>query len=225
VKRKLAIFAALSVLALSCASMNLFGQKEAALKNDDVIDMVKTGLGPDLIIAKIKSSATKFDTSAGALKSLKEAGVPENVMLAMIQAGTPVITEDDTENTGEPTAALYFYRRKEFASRNLQPSVYIDGTEIARMDDGRFFIVKIEPGKHTITVDKGLSGAAIDAKAGKRYFFKTSIVAGMWKAHGEITFIQKEQGLLEIGTVKPLEDKWIKEKARVSTAMPATKQD
>lgn len=58
----------------------------APLTNVDVQDLIKVGLSPDVVIAKIKSSPTKFDTSPGALTELKNNGVPDEVILAMLQA-------------------------------------------------------------------------------------------------------------------------------------------
>jgi len=56
-----------------------------ALTNRDVLDMVKAGLAPDIIVAKIKSSETNFDTTPSALAELKTANVPDNVILAMVK--------------------------------------------------------------------------------------------------------------------------------------------
>lgn len=55
-----------------------------SLTNKDVLDMVKAGLTSDVIIAKIKSSATSFDTTPAALAELKSANVPDAVILAMV---------------------------------------------------------------------------------------------------------------------------------------------
>src|SRR5215203_5668 len=55
-----------------------------ALTNKDVLDMLKAGLTADVIVAKIKSSATSFDTSPTALTELKTANVPDGVILAMV---------------------------------------------------------------------------------------------------------------------------------------------
>src|SRR5687768_2874616 len=55
------------------------------LTNKDVLDMLKAGLTADVIVAKIKSSETNFDTSPAALADLKAANVPEAVMLAMVK--------------------------------------------------------------------------------------------------------------------------------------------
>ena len=59
----------------------------ATLQNEDVIKMVKAGLGDDLIIAKIGSSKCQFDTSTDALIQLKQSGVSAAVLKAILGAG------------------------------------------------------------------------------------------------------------------------------------------
>lgn len=67
------------------------------LTNNDVSGMIKAGLQPDIVSAKIKSSPCKFDTSPTALEKLKEDGVPSDVILAMVQAST---VNQETGNAG-----------------------------------------------------------------------------------------------------------------------------
>ncbi len=55
------------------------------LRNKDVIDMLSGGLTAEIIIAKINSSHCDFDTSPEALKALKSAKVPDEVILAMVK--------------------------------------------------------------------------------------------------------------------------------------------
>jgi hypothetical protein len=55
-----------------------------SLTNKDVLDMVKAGLTADVIVAKIKSSATNFDTAPATLAELKAANVPDAVILVMV---------------------------------------------------------------------------------------------------------------------------------------------
>ena len=52
--------------------------------------MVKAGLGAEIVAAKVKNSTCKCDTSPAALAELKKSGVPDNVILAMVQAPAPV---------------------------------------------------------------------------------------------------------------------------------------
>jgi hypothetical protein len=55
------------------------------LSNKDVINMVNAGLSEDVIIAKIKSAESSFDTSTPALAELKAANVPSSVVVAMVE--------------------------------------------------------------------------------------------------------------------------------------------
>lgn len=196
----------------------------APLNNNDVIEMVKSGLSAEIIVAKIKASVSKFDTSPAALQQLKASGVSDDVILAMVQApvGVPAPPADATgvekseSGSSETKAVVYVYRKKNFGTRNMQPSVYVDNVEVARMDDGKYFIIKLDPGKHALEVNKGHSGAQIDMKAGEKYYFRVEMIPGFWKARGSVDYMQKEQGVLEVQKMKPLESKWIKDKSRVT---------
>ena len=55
-----------------------------ALTNKDVLDMVKSGLATEIVVAKIKASPGNFDTSAATLVELKSANVPDAVIMAMV---------------------------------------------------------------------------------------------------------------------------------------------
>jgi hypothetical protein len=57
-----------------------------ALTNIDILDMNKVGISSNILVAKIKSSTCNFDTSPGALQSLKIANLGDNVILAMVEA-------------------------------------------------------------------------------------------------------------------------------------------
>src|ERR1700688_5062671 len=71
---------------LTTAAMALPQQAQKPLTNDDVVKMVKGGLPEDIIVSAIQAAATNFDISADALISLKNAGVTQPVMAAMIAA-------------------------------------------------------------------------------------------------------------------------------------------
>jgi hypothetical protein len=47
---------------------------------------VKAGLPPKVLVAKIDRSPGNFDTSPDVLKQLKEAGVHDSIILAMVRA-------------------------------------------------------------------------------------------------------------------------------------------
>ncbi len=66
------------------------------LTNKDVLDMLKAGLGAEVIVAKIKSSPANFDTSPAALSELKAGNVPESVILAMVKGPAEVASAPGT---------------------------------------------------------------------------------------------------------------------------------
>src|SRR6185503_20095259 len=53
--------------------------------NADIVEMSRAGLLPTVLIAKIKTSQCKFDTSPSALVALKEAGVADDVLMEMVR--------------------------------------------------------------------------------------------------------------------------------------------
>jgi membrane-associated protease RseP (regulator of RpoE activity) len=61
-------------------------KSQGYLTNGDVVGMLKAGLSTDIIIAKIKATSCSFETNPTTLKELKDAGVPDSVILAMVQA-------------------------------------------------------------------------------------------------------------------------------------------
>lgn len=66
------------------------------LTNKDVLEMLRTGLATEIIVAKIKATPSKFDTTPAALAELKAANVPDAVMVAMV------------EGPGKPQAAFTY---------------------------------------------------------------------------------------------------------------------
>lgn len=96
------------LVAIILSSLNfipsLYAQeKTAAVKTDDqvitnkdVMDLLKSGLSAEIVVAKIKTSKTNFDTSSGALQELKAAGVSDSIVLAMILAGAPALVPSVT---------------------------------------------------------------------------------------------------------------------------------
>ena len=65
-------------------------QSADPLTNEIIVKMVKDGLSPDIIVAKINASSTRFETSGEAMGALKQAGVSDAVILAMVQSnGSP----------------------------------------------------------------------------------------------------------------------------------------
>jgi hypothetical protein len=87
---------------VACSLCTLFAQSEpsppaaaeniqqshsnaAALTNQDLIELLQAGLTAEEMITKIKTSPANFDTSDAGLRALKDAGLPNVVIEAMLR--------------------------------------------------------------------------------------------------------------------------------------------
>src|ERR1044072_1976460 len=115
--------------------------------------------------------------------------------LVAVPPATPIAV-DTTE------ATVYIYRPGKMAGKALEPSVFVDDTELARMDNGRYFALKLKPGKHIIHMTDDKKGYAIDMGPGQTYYFRIGIEMGMWKGHGKITLDDAHRAIKEIKKIK-----------------------
>lgn len=67
---------------------------QAQLTNKDVLDMLRSGLATEIVVAKIRTTPSKFDTNPPALAELKSANVPDAVIIAMVQGLVPTSAEN-----------------------------------------------------------------------------------------------------------------------------------
>lgn len=129
---------------------------------------------------------------------------------------TPATSSGEQAATPDAQATIYFYRTKQFAGSALEPSIYCDDKELARMDNGRYFGVKLDPGKHTCRMGDKQTGFELDMKPGQDYYARITIEAGFWKGHGRLTLMQAEQGAFEVKKLKLLGVDKVKNKTLVT---------
>lgn len=122
----------LFLLACTVIAAPLFAQNvdNGPLTNAAVLNMIKDGLSPEIVVAKIQSSPCNFDTSPASLKNLKDSSVPDAVVLAMVKApkyeGEKVDVKCD--QTGNGRIGIY-------------PSDFIDPPALAFAECGDFLTV------------------------------------------------------------------------------------
>jgi hypothetical protein len=118
----------------------------ALMHNGDVVSLKNAGLTDDLIILKIQHSATAFRMDAAELIALKDGGISDVVIAEMLKSPTDQLVRPSADSR---SSTVYIYRYKQFVGSALGPSVYCDENELARMDNGRYFLVELPPGTHT----------------------------------------------------------------------------
>jgi hypothetical protein len=128
-------------------------------------------------------------------------------------------TQSSTDTTKkESQATVYVYRYKQFVGSALSPSVYCDEVELAKMQNGRYFVAKLPAGKHVFRSNDKQSGVEVELKPGLEYYIRVEIAAGMMKGHGRLTLVAAEQGVYEVKKLKPLDADKVKDNQRVVAA-------
>ena len=85
---------------------------QETLNNQSVIDMIEIGFEEQVIIDKIESTSSDFDTSIESLKSLKQSGVSSSLLSAMLKASkkeTQVVVEKEKKASPPKPNDTEFY--------------------------------------------------------------------------------------------------------------------
>ncbi|MEK6410646.1 MAG: hypothetical protein AABN34_27280 [Acidobacteriota bacterium] len=93
---------ALFVVLLVCLIPTPAAAHQQKLTNKDVVKMVKASLPADVIVQAIKSSTPDFDVSADGLIALKQDGVPDSIIQAMLTRSAP----PETQRAQSPSTAF-----------------------------------------------------------------------------------------------------------------------
>ena len=122
------------VLSLTSVSFVFAQTALSPLTNNDILTMVRAKLPATLIIQKIKTSPCAFDTFPSVLAELKYKGVPDEVLMVMVEAphgGRPTANVRDTSaRTGASTASVNSARTDNDDSTTLSEITIPEGTPL-----------------------------------------------------------------------------------------------
>ncbi|HEU4507862.1 MAG TPA: DUF2846 domain-containing protein, partial [Pyrinomonadaceae bacterium] len=204
-----------------------------------LIESTTTSDGQQLRLRAVKGGATDDKTASAMLPTTLDPAVlfqnGRDPKIAVGRAVTVYVAEEKRFRLegatlvpvvvetpgGAQDATVFIYRPSKYAGSALEPSVFVDKTEVARMDNGRYFAVRLKPGKYTIRLTDGEKGYTIDASPGQTYFFRISMEWGMFKGHGKIAPDNRERALEEIRKLKFLGQDKIKAPGLVVETTPS----
>ncbi len=83
------------------------------------------------------------------------------------------------------------------------------------MDNGKFFVAKLAPGKHVFRSNDKQAGIDTDLKPGQDYYIRVELATGFMKGHGRLVSVAPEQGSYEIKNLKALGADKVKDGAHV----------
>ncbi|HTQ59620.1 MAG TPA: hypothetical protein VMI32_05325 [Candidatus Solibacter sp.] len=78
----------------------------------------------------------------------------------------PAAAPQDADTTKDAT--IVFFRERHYVGSPLKPSIYVDGKEVDRLENGRWFSVHAAPGKHELQSSaKNQPATVIETKSGE----------------------------------------------------------
>jgi hypothetical protein len=152
-------------------------QSARPLTNADVLKMVGARLAPEVVVEKIKVSPCDFDTSPEALRGLKEAGVPDALLLVMVMS--PKCSPQPTHQP-QPRVAVSVP-----AGTPVElETAYTFDSQLTRGGDAvSFRVVNPVIVEGQVVVEKGAIATALVTKAER---------GGHWGRAGRIAWAMKE---------------------------------
>lgn len=131
--------------------------------------------------------------------------------LFLILATTMGLQAEDSLQT------ICVYRYKEFGFGNVKFPVYLDDREVAKIENGRFFVIRVEHGKHILRSNDKQSGIQLSAQ---QTFIRIDIGGGGIKSRGRVWPVMPEQAVIELKKLKYSDGKDIKDRILVLPTAP-----
>lgn len=122
-------------------------------------------------------------------------------------ATMPAPTEVKPDVDKGKDSTIVFFREGHFTGSALKPSIYLDGKEVDRLTNGRWFEVHAEPGKHELQSSaKNQPATVIETKAGETTYVQMVVVTGNWRGGGRLLQVDANDAQKVISKLKPLHE-------------------
>ena len=114
-------------------------------------------------------------------------------------------SQADADKGKEST--IVFFRESRFTGSALKPSIFVDGKEMDRLANGRWFSVHAEAGKHQLQSSaKNEPATVIETVAGGTTYVQMVILTGNWRGGGRLLQVDAGDAQKVIAKLKPLHD-------------------
>ena len=106
-------------------------------------------------------------------------------------------------------STCYFYRPRLYRGSAVRIGIFVDGTMVVNLVNGRRTSIQLPAGHHVIKPSDDQSGIEIDMEPGQSYYIRSGWgeVGFFHGAHKNTMLMMKEQANYEIEQLKPLDDK------------------
>jgi len=130
--------------------------------------------------------------------------------------------QTETKPVVSGKAIVYFYSLAATTTiGRVKKPVFVDDIEIADIRPEKYFIVLLDPGKHTFRMrNKKLGGIEMDFEADKTYYIRVNWATGNIVKPVGISKVEPEAGAYDIKQLVPVDKNNIKAKSVVFTELP-----
>jgi hypothetical protein len=165
-------------------------------KKNDIGDSMRTHIAATLVIGLL----VVLPVSSQQPQTNPAAQAPADVAKP-----SPNSPQPDVDKGKDST--IVFFRESHFTGSALKPSIYLDGKELDRLTNGRWFSVHAEPGKHQLQSSaKNEPATVIETVAGGTTYVQMVILTGNWRGGGRLLQVDGEEAQKVIAKLKPLHD-------------------
>lgn len=184
------VFAFAVAFVLAFGAISAVTAQDEVMTNDEVISLTKAGLAGSVIIGKIRTSKSNFDMSTDALIKLKQSGVGDDVVGAMLEAksgraaGAGVSGAAPVGPTGDPNDpmskknyGIYLYEERD-GGRKMTP---LKPNVSAQNRTGGLFTSSLTYGIGKVKTKTNLPGRNADLQlkeTGPTFYFYLDITSG-----------------------------------------------
>lgn len=130
-------------------------------------------------------------------------------VLSLLALSAPLFAQEPAQ-PATSTTSITFFREGHYVGRALKPSVYVDGKQVARLENGRWFSLPIAPGKHELSSSaKHEAATVINVSAGETDYVQMVITTGNWRGSGRLIQVDSAEAQQKIAKLKPLDQKFL----------------
>jgi hypothetical protein len=141
------------------------------------------------------------------------------VLLVTVTTAFSQCAEQQTneQNTESNKVTVYVYKTPHQRTLGrVAPPVYCDEQLLAKLDGGRYFIVKLDPGTHSFrSKNKKDGGVELELKLGQEYFLRMETRTGVQVNAPRISVVPNEEGRYDVKQMKYVNDDDIKDRSKV----------
>ncbi len=130
------------------------------------------------------------------------------LLLTVIIFSQPVESQTNQQDNESNKVTVYVYKTPHHRTLGrVAPPVYCDEVLLAKLDGGRYFIVKLEPGTHSFrSKNKKDGGVEIELKLGQEYFLRMETRTGVQVNAPRISVVPNEEGRYDVKQMKYVND-------------------